>query len=218
MKTPVSAALAISAALASSTLSAASLTIPMAFEFIALNGQMIERSLVVHNAQLEFAPGHHEIAMRYSDMAESDITDTPESVRSAAFIVTLDASDDGDYMLASAGGDIIRNPREFARAPQIVITHEDGGIAQYSFTQTDVTSHFASRLYANKTARQAAPSEPSPSASVDVVEDATQSAPVAELPPVDTSGASVGEMLRLWWQRADEQTRKEFLGWAIKQL
>lgn len=219
MKTAVTTALAISAALASSSLSAASLRIPMAFEFIALNGQMLERSIVFHNDELEFAAGHHEIAMRYYDMVESNVSDTPESVESAAFIITLDATDDGNYVLAPAVGDVIRNPNEFAQAPQVVITHEDGNAAEYTFTQTDVDSHFSTRLYAaTAVPTAAAPAAPSPSASVDVVEDATASASVPELPPVDTSGASSADMLRLWWQRADEKTRKDFLNWAINQL
>jgi len=219
MKTTISTALAISGALASSSLSAASLTIPMAFEFIALNGQMLERSIVFHNEELEFAPGHHEIAMRYYDMVESNVSDTPESVESAAFIVTLDATDDGDYVLAPAVGEVIRNPQEFALAPQVVITREDGRAAEYTFTQTDVDSHFSTRLYAATVVpTEAAPAAPAPSASVDVIEDATVSAPAPELPPVDTSGASSADMLRLWWQRADEKTRKDFLNWAINQL
>ncbi|TDG12137.1 DUF2057 domain-containing protein [Seongchinamella unica] len=220
MKTSVSAAVAIGAALTSSPLSAASLTIPMAFEFIALNGQMIERSLVMRKDELQFAPGHHEIALRYSDMIESDFNDTPESIRSAAFIITLDASDDGDYVLVPAGGEVIRNPREFAAAPEVVITDEDGAAAKFTLTRTDVTRDFAASLYGNETrvGSDESPPAPAPSASADVVENVFGKAPAAAPLPIDTAGASPADMLQLWWRRADEKTRKEFLGWAIDQL
>lgn len=218
MKTTLSATVALGAALASSSVMAASLSVPMAFEFIALNGQMIERSLVVHKEQLQFDAGHHEIALRYADMVESDFSDTMESVKSAAFIITLDASDDGDYSLAPAGGEPIRDPGEFARNPEVVITREDGSSAQFSLTRTEVTRDFAARLYGSEAAAPAVPAAPSPSASSDVVEAVSGNAPAVAPAPIATTGASPAEMLQLWWQRADQQTRKEFLGWAIEQL
>ena len=218
MKTPVSAALALSAALASSSLMAASLKIPLAFEFLGLNGQVIKRSIVKHQDELEFAPGQHEIALRYSDMVESDLVDTMESVKSAAFIITLDASDDGDYVLAPAVDGPIRDPMAFARAPEVIISRADGSAAEFTFTQTDVTRDFAVGLYGTAVTASAVPATPAPSASVDVVETVSGN-PAAPAPlPIDTSGASAEDMLQLWWQRADSETRKKFLSWAIEQL
>ncbi|WP_162846100.1 DUF2057 domain-containing protein [Seongchinamella sediminis] len=218
MKTSLSAAVALGTALASSPLAAASLTIPLSFEFIALNGQMIERSLVFHQDELQFDAGHHEIALRYADMMESDFNDTMESVKSAAFIVTLDASDDAAYTLAPAGGEPVRDPQEFARTPEVVITREDGSRAQFTLTRTEVRRDFAAKLYGSEQVASAVPVAPAPSASADVAEAVSGNAPAAAPAPIETSGASPAEMLQLWWQRADQQTRKEFLGWAIDQL
>ena len=172
----------------------------------------------MHKDELQFEAGHHEIALRYSDMVESDFSDTMESVSSAAFIITLDASDDGDYVLAPAEGEPVRSPREFATAPEVVITHEDGSAATFTLTQTDVRRDFAAGLYGSKAATPAESSAPSPSASEDVIESVSGKASAAAPLPIDTSGASPADMLQLWWQRADEQTRKAFLGWAIEQL
>lgn len=245
---------AITFLLGSSVLSAAELHIPMAFEYLALDGRKVERSMVMHKSELELTPGYHEIAMRYNDMVELDMPDTPENVKSNAFIITLDVSGDADYYLKPAGGDVIRNPQEFAEAPSVVITREDGSPVDYRLTLTDIKQReFDTHLYgktlspeaqaqaaaaaAAASSTQLVPqassrpvdpmssaaveSNPGPSAATMAEVDVTaSSAAAAAVEPDQDTGrtATPGEMLQLWWQRADEQTRKEFLGWAIKQL
>ena len=227
MKKVALSAMTIGCLSASSLLYGANLNIPMAFEFIALDGQKVERSLVSHKDDLELAPGVHEIAIRYSDVVVTDVSDTPETVKSAPFIITLTVSGDEEYELNPAGGDIIRDPLRFAEAPEIVITRKDGEEVTYSFTQTDISQRdFDTKLYG----KSLAPAAAVPVAQAQPKSTIPAGGPAEEIYELEVSaapevtaveggqGASPEQMLRLWWERADEETRKEFLGWAIKQL
>ena len=48
------------------------------------------------------------------------------------------------------------------------------------------------------------------------------SAPIIATVPAATAQkptpAQAEQMLQYWWLQADDKTRKEFMGWAIKQL
>ena len=212
------------------TLHAENLNIPMIFEFLALDGQKVERSLVSHKSDLALTPGDHEIAIRYSDMVVGDLIDTPESVKSAPFIVTLRVDRGAAYELRPLGGDRIRNPVEFASAPNIEIVRTDGANVDYSFTQTDISQRdFDTKLY-GKRLTPAATVAAAPAAARTTAQGVSAGGAAEEVYDLDVSaekevtaveggqGASPDQMLRLWWERADEQTRKDFLGWAIKQL
>ena len=252
-------ALTLSLMVGSTVLSAAELHIPMAFEYLALDGRKVSRSMVMHKAEPELTPGYHEIAIRYNDMVETDISDTPETVKSNPFIITLSTDGRSDYHLKPAGGDIVRNPVEFAKAPEVVITREGGGSVDYRVVHTDIQQNeFKTRLYGKTLSPEAQAQAAAAAAAVSstqLVPEATAGTPVASSSVTVTSAPSAsassmgevdvlsttvvaagagaaaanadeggghtatpGEMLQVWWQRADEQTRKEFLSWAIKQL
>lgn len=230
MKRAVLMAVTLGGMSVASALQAENLNIPMVFEFLALDGQKVERSLVSHKADLALTPGDHEIAIRYSDMVVGDITDTPESVKSDPFIITLRVDQGAGYELRPAGGDTIRDPFEFASAPAVEITRTDGAQVDYSFTQTDISQRdFDTKLYGKRiaaaatvaaapaVAHAAAPATPVGGAAPEIYD--LEVVGEKEVTAVEGGqGASPEQMLRLWWERADEQTRKDFLGWAIKQL
>lgn len=215
---------------ASSSLFAASLNIPMAFEYLAVDGQQVKRSVVMHKSRLDLSQGQHEIALRYSDMVEANAMETPESVKSPAFIITLDAVENVDYFLTTADGKPVRNAKEFARAPDVKIIRKDGGQVDYTLTHTEITDKdFATHLYGQEAqpAKPAVVATTAPTAAMAAAAPTEpsqlQSAPVAAAAAsagveAGESNASPEQMLRLWWQRADEQTRRDFLAWAIKQL
>jgi uncharacterized protein YccT (UPF0319 family) len=228
MKKPLTA-LAFASVFASSTLSAATLHVPMAFEYLAVDGQKIAQNLVIHKSELELKPGYHEIAIRYYDVVETDMMNYEEVVKSKPFIITLNVTDDVDFYLAPANGDRIRHPQQFAESPDVGITRKDGGAVDYKFTQTDISQkEFSSRLYDQNVAQEttvvAAP--PVESSGLSPVEEDVPSAP--GLVTTATAGskaveagettATPAQMLQIWWQRADEETRREFLSWAVKQL
>ncbi len=222
--------LALISLFGASAVSAANLKIPMAFEYLALNGQKVKKSVFLHKSKLKLSPGQHEIALRYHDMVDSEVSDTPEDVKSPAFIITLNVTDGPDYYLEVGGNGEIDNPREFAKAPNVVITRKSGGKADYKLTHTDIEEgDFNIQLYGQRpedqkpalvshnaptTAAAAAQVSPEPNFASTPVNASTAAAPA----PATGTTASPEQMLHLWWQRADEKTRKDFLSWAIKEL
>lgn len=254
MKLPLTA-LTFTGLFGSSVLLAADMHIPMNFEYLALDGGKVARSVVIHKSELALTPGYHEIALRYHDMVPTDIPDSDETVKSPAFIITLTVEGDTGYYLKPADGDTVKNPQEFAEAPDIIITQKDGGSVDYKVTHTDIRQkEFKTRLYgktlspeAQAEAAAVAAAAAAAAASPQLVPQTSASVPVVNTPATaGTTAAGAGlvsttvvaagaqpatgaaassehtatpeQMLQHWWQRADEQTRKEFLSWAIKQL
>lgn len=219
----------------SSAVFAADFNIPMAFEYIAVDGKEVETSLFNHKSEIELDQGTHKIAIRYNDLVSDDFSDSETNIKSNAFIVTIDVDGDYSYQLKPADGEFVKNPKSFAKAPQVVITREDKGSVNYKVTQTNIGEEsFVSRLFSGNNptdidaeaaaitsagaaavaATPTAPvSKPSPAAAATLPET-TKTAPAAAT--ADTAKAE--QMLQYWWLQADEQTRKEFMSWAIKQL
>ena len=137
---------------------AANLEIPMAFEYIAVDGKKISSSMFKHKSDLQLSQGQHEIAIRYKDMVEIDVSDTEAEVNSTAFIVSLNIDGDYRYTLKPVGGDVIRDPQQFAKSPDVIIVRGDKGRVDYKVTLTDITEKsFAARLYGNNESKQLQP-------------------------------------------------------------
>ncbi|ABV87979.1 DUF2057 domain-containing protein [Shewanella pealeana] len=221
----------------SSAAFAADFNIPMAFEYIAVDGQEIKTSLFNHKSEIELDKGTHKIAIRYNDLVADDFSDSETNIKSNAFVVTIDVDGDYSYQLKPADGEFVKNPKSFAKAPQVVITREDKGNVSYKVTQTNIGEEsFVSRLFSGNNptdvdAESAAVtssaatvasiptapvSKPSPAATATMPAVAATS----PTPPVTSAeeAAKAEQMLQYWWLQADEQTRKEFMSWAIKQL
>ncbi|MGI1985862.1 DUF2057 domain-containing protein [Shewanella glacialipiscicola] len=216
--------------LSSASAFAADLTIPMSFEYIALDGKKVESSLFNHKSSLTLAPGTHKIAIRYHEMVEDDYSDSQTFVKSAPFIVTLNVDGDYQYHLQAAEGDVVKKPKVFAKNPQVKLTRSDKGNVNYQVTNTNLEEEsFVSRLFTGNQADDVAGSVTAATGAagaVVAVSPATTSAQTAVsatslTAPVDTSkaaGANPQQMLQYWWLQADEKTRKEFMSWAISQL
>ncbi|MGI2172208.1 DUF2057 domain-containing protein [Shewanella sp. MF05960] len=228
---------ALLAFLTSSSVFAANLTIPMSFEYLALDGEAIETSMFKHQSDLTLANGTHKIAIRYHDVVDDSFSDSQSFVKSTPFIVTLTVDGDYQYSLKPANGDVIKKPKAFAKAPQVEVSRQDNGSVSYSVEQTNFAEEtFITNLF--KTNKQQDFESLSASATGDgktvvtqapVQSDiavATNMAPVAAVTSVTTkvpagkatTPAQAEQMLQYWWLQADEKTRKEFMGWAIKQL
>ncbi|MFT5235613.1 MAG: hypothetical protein ACI90A_000976, partial [Shewanella sp.] len=130
---------AIIALFASSTALAANLNIPMAFEYLAVDGTEIGSSMFNHQANIELENGSHKIAIRYHDMVQDDFSDGESFIKSSPFIITLAVDGDHQYSLKPADGDVVKNPQSFAKSPQVVITRNDSGVVDYTVKQTDFT-------------------------------------------------------------------------------
>jgi uncharacterized protein len=221
---PLVSITALLALIGSSTVFAANLSIPMSFEFLAIDGEKIESNLFNHKSQISLEQGVHKIAIRYHDMIEDSFSDRQTFVKSSPFIVTLTVDGDHQYHLSPAEGEIISKPKAFALAPKILISREDKGRVDFQVMQTDYEeSSFVSALFNGKSKREAQ----------GIAARATQAGhpmdPQGEpAPQVDDvtnkklknkeNGQHAEQMLQYWWLQADEKTRKEFMSWAIKQL
>ncbi|WP_394132835.1 DUF2057 domain-containing protein [Shewanella maritima] len=228
--------------LASSSATAANLTIPMDFEYLALNGVEVETNLFSHKSDLTLSEGTHKIAIRYHDLVEDDFSDSQSTVKSSPFIITLQV--DGDYQYQLSPDDsrkIVRRPQQFAKQPKVVITREDKGQVQYSVQLTDykeesfITSLFngnnkedfieqSAQATTTANSNVAVASVPVTATSVAVatapktVVSATAPQAQTAVPAATAPKAQAEQMLQYWWLQADEKTRKEFMSWAIKQL
>ncbi|AZG35672.1 MULTISPECIES: DUF2057 domain-containing protein [Shewanella] len=224
---------ALLALLSSSSVLAANLTIPMSFEYLALDGTEVETSMFNHQSDLALTNGTHKIAIRYYDVVDDSFSDSQTFVKSTPLILTLMVDGDHQYQLQAAEGKVIKNPKAFAKKPQISITRQDNGSVTYSVKQTDFTDEsFMTSLFQSKkqhdieTLSASATSNASQSVqTLPVIADvatATMSAPDVTPVPAATaqkpSPAKAEQMLQYWWLQADDKTRKEFMGWAIKQL
>ncbi|PTA49873.1 DUF2057 domain-containing protein [Shewanella morhuae] len=224
---PISSLLVL---LSSASVFAADLTIPMSFEYIALDGKKVESSLFNHKSSLTLAPGTHKIALRYHEMVEDDYSDSQTFVKSAPFIVTLNVDGDYQYHLEAAEGEVVKKPKIYAKNPQVKLTRSDKGDVNYQVTNTDLEEEsFVSRLFTGNQTDDVSGSATAATAAAGAVVAVTPTATSAQTAisatsltaPVDTSkaaGAHPQQMLQYWWLQADEKTRKEFMSWAISQL
>ncbi|MCG9696245.1 DUF2057 domain-containing protein [Shewanella sp. Isolate11] len=214
---------AILALFGGSSAMAANLTIPMSFEYLALDGKKVESSLFNHKSDLELDNGSHKIAIRYHEMVEDDFSDSQSFIKSSPFIVTIAVDGDHSYSLMPAEGDVVKRPKSFAKSPQVIIKRKDGGEVNYKVTQTDLTEDsFVAKLFngnsqdievAAAAATSTAVASSSNAANTSTIEARTLP---AKIPTSDVDHAQ--QMLQYWWLHADDKTRKEFMSWAIKQL
>ncbi|WP_299788124.1 DUF2057 domain-containing protein [uncultured Shewanella sp.] len=222
---------AIIALLGSSSALAANLQIPMAFEYLAVDGMKIETSLFNHKADLTLDEGTHKIAIRYHDMVEDDFSDGESFVKSSPFIITLEVDGDHQYRLKPADGDFVKQPKAFAKSPQVVITRSDNGLVSYKVSQTDFTEDsFVTSLFGGGHGQDISNVATAATGGA-VATSTTPKPPVSKPAPVDAGikpipasgnkdndAAHAEQMLQYWWLHADDETRKEFMSWAIKQL
>ncbi|MGZ9897805.1 DUF2057 domain-containing protein [Shewanella gaetbuli] len=226
---------ALFALLSSSSLLAANLTIPMSFEYLAMDGKEIETNMFSHKAELNLTEGTHKIAIRYHEMVEDDFTDSQSFIKSAPFIVTLKVDGDYQYHLQAAEGEVVKKPKQFAKKPEVVISREDNGQVSYSVELTNVkesslfdsffgdSDEMAAQSVAatsptNKQAAETATASVAPTSAVAATAVVANAASDSTTKTNTQPPANAEQMLQYWWLQADEETRKEFMSWAIKQL
>ncbi|WP_137221632.1 DUF2057 domain-containing protein [Shewanella sp. MEBiC00475] len=224
---------ALLALLTSSSVLAANITIPMSFEYLALDGTEVETSMFNHQSDLALTNGTHKIAVRYHDVVEDSFSDSQSFVKSSPLIITLTVDGDHQYLLQPAEGNVIKKPKSFAKKPQIIIKRQDNAAVTYTVEQTSFTEDSLLTSLFNKKNQHdietlSASATGDGSQAIQAVEiksdiESATMAPVAA-PIISTATtqkstpAQAEQMLQYWWLQADEKTRKEFMGWAIKQL
>ncbi|MBY6105341.1 DUF2057 domain-containing protein [Ferrimonas balearica] len=217
-------AMALSLALLASPLSwAESLTIPMEFEFVALDGTKVSSSLFSHKDELELTPGQRKIALQYKDLVPESVGDGHRRVSSSPFVITLNVEPGVDYQLAADRRILdVKTAEAYAEAPQVVITASNGAAATFSLQQTQSDdSSFVDKLLGDQptapSAEDAALAATASGTAAVAASNASQESakPAAPSAPTD---ARAEEMLKYWWEQADDATRKAFMSWAVQQL
>jgi len=219
--------------LGAASASAAELEIPMEFEYLAIDGKKIQSNSFWHKSTLEFGQGEHKIALRYSDVVKDTFGNdgNVDFVKSAPFIISLKADDAQRYILQPDGDGAGKNPKAYAKEPKVKISRRDAGAVEYRVTYTDWEEEsFVSRLFSGNSARDitastavaagatmtAATNAAAPPAPLgNGVSGAIQTAAPAADGANQTAEATPKQMLRYWWQQADEKTRKEFMSWVF---
>lgn len=193
---------------------AGTLTIPMEFEYLAIDGQAIDTNLFNHQSEVTLTAGSHKIAIRYHDMVEDKFSDSHSFIQSAPFIVTLTATTNGQYILQPASGEPIKSPEQFANNPQVVIFSPNQQNISYSIEQTQAEeTGFLAKLFsqdksANSVTTQAAAMTASNRPNAALVKSSNNEHTTSNMPAA---------MLKHWWQQADPNTRKEFINWTKQQ-
>ncbi|WP_298769380.1 DUF2057 domain-containing protein [uncultured Shewanella sp.] len=210
--------------LTSATTLASSLTIPMSFEYLAIDGQKIKTNFFTHKSTLKLQPGSHKIAIRYSDMIEDDYSDSEYRVESSPFIVTLNVIENHQYQLEPVGGLPVKDPKAFSKSPQVIIKQSNNGKVDFQVKQTNFTEDsFVSQLFT----RNKQDISPEAAAAAATVQGTTQTEvtpsiqdpiSLATAPASSQSAKEAQQMLKYWWKQADEPTRKAFMSWAIQQM
>ncbi|MBY6186736.1 DUF2057 domain-containing protein [Marinobacter hydrocarbonoclasticus] len=221
-------AVALSLALLASPISwAESLTIPMEFEFVALDGTKVQTSLFSHKDELELAPGERKIALQYKDLVPESVGDGHRRVSSSPFVITLNVDEGVDYALkADRRITDIKTAEAYAKAPKVVITASNGSQAQFSLqqTQSDESTIVDKLLGEQPTAPSAEEAALAATASGSAVAASSKASAPAEVKATEVKPAPAQgddraeEMLKYWWEQADAETRKAFMSWAVQQL
>ncbi|WP_299004729.1 DUF2057 domain-containing protein [uncultured Shewanella sp.] len=204
---------------------ASSLTIPMSFEYLAIDGQKIKTNFFTHKSTLKLQPGTHKIAIRYSDMIEDDYSDSEYRVESSPFIVTLNVIEGSKYQLEPVGGLPVKDPKTFSKSPQVVIKQNNKEKVDFQVKQTNFTEEsLVSQLF-TRNKQETSPTAAATAATMKGHSQAIVTTPsphdplnLATEPTSSQSAKEAQQMLKYWWKQADEPTRKAFMSWAIQQM
>ncbi|MGL4473507.1 MAG: DUF2057 domain-containing protein [Shewanella sp.] len=227
----------------SASILASSLEIPLNFEYLALDGQEISTTSFKHQAELDLTPGTHKIAIRFHDMMQDQYSDSQTFVKSSPFIITLDVQDNTEYQLAPASDLALKDPKKYAETPKVNINSNNNSPVsfQYVLTQYEEPSFFNRLFTGSQTAKidastaaatavgtsamvqantQTTTNQANSADAIVIATGAAQTASGVVTAPATAvnDGANPEQMLQYWWLQADDNTRKEFMSWAIKQL
>ena len=231
---------ALLALLASTTAFAANMTIPMSFEYLALDGKQIETNIFNHKSKLNLTTGTHKIAIRYHDMVEDKFSDSQSFIKSAPFIITLEVTGDYNFLLTPEQT-AIKDPKKFAKSPKVSISRGDKGSVSYKIEQTDFKEDtFLAKLFNPQSTTNVAQlsseatglsNNPTPTnISIETNDTSVQAINhnlndnlndgqiLATAKNQQVAPEQAEQMLQYWWLKADDKTRKEFMSWAISQL
>ncbi|TKB48222.1 DUF2057 domain-containing protein [Ferrimonas sediminicola] len=201
---------------------AADLNIPLSMEFIAVNGQEVKSNFFSHKDEIELEKGKHTVALVYKDLIEEPYGDGHQRVNSDPFLLHITIDADGVYKLRPQTPiRDLKQAKAFAQAPKVSVTHSDGHQVQYSIEMTSIHEEsiidsLTKELTPEQKHKQEVIAATAPKGSAAASADTPTDANEVQLQ--GDAKLNPEAMLKYWWQQADEQTRKEFMTWAISNM
>lgn len=183
-------------------LSAAELQVAGEIVVDAVNGKERNSLLFGNDEQLSLGTGEQRLLVRYKDLFELG-ADEHEVVSSEPLLLAFNLPAEGSYQLQLDAPSNVKAARAFAKAPQLRLTDAKGQpIAMTILTEAQQQQLWqaAATPTASATAATAAPAALAATAITG-----------AAATPGNGEQQMVSEQLHYWWQKADAQTRQQFL-------
>ncbi len=210
--------------LATANALAGQLSIPSEFEFLAVDGNTVNSSILSRKSFVDLSHGEHKVAMRFNDFYEDDITGSHGYIKSHPFIVSIFVDGTNNYQLNGLGNKFINEPTQYAKYPKIKISRIDNGKVVYSVTNTkfEEGSLFQEALggQAKKDIKAYAVQQTTIhkiKASTQKLIEPTNSNQNLSLPVSNDEAINATERLQYWWSKADSESRERFFLWLQKQ-
>ncbi|MCU7845599.1 MAG: DUF2057 domain-containing protein [Candidatus Thiodiazotropha sp. (ex Monitilora ramsayi)] len=167
-----------------------------------IDGTKVERPLLSHKGTFTLSAGDHFITLRYKDVIPDPDLGYESVISSKPFRISINMKQGESYYLEPEKK-AFENKQAFAEKPVVVIRSQSGELI-YAENLGHATTEHHRDIPSTKVVHQKGSVivEKAPSTHVQ-----TQS---------ESQTAYPGERLRYWWMKADRETRKSFMGWAIE--
>ena len=168
----------------------------------AVNGEKRTNLLFGNAAKLTLAAGEQRLLVRYKDLFELG-ADEHEVVSSEALLLAFTLPAEGNYQLQLDAPSNVKAARAFAKAPQLRLIDAKG----QPIAMTILTEAQQQQLW------QAAATPTASATATTAVPAAIGATAVTAAAAAQGNGEQqmVSEQLHYWWQKADAQTRQQFL-------
>lgn len=168
-----------------------------------IDGKKVDRPLLSHKGTFSLSEGDHHVTLRYKDVIIDPDLGYESVISSKPFLISINMEEGENYYLEPEKK-AFKNKQAFAEKPTVVIRSQDGElryIENLAFAEAEAQSEMSSSTrVAHQTDSVLADQETSTNVQ-------TQN---------ETLSTHAGERLRYWWMKADRETRRSFMGWAIE--
>lgn len=186
------------------SLPAAELQVASEIVVDAINGQSRTKLLFGNNEQLTLSAGNQRLLVRYKDLFDLG-ADEHEVVSSEPLLLAFNLPAEGTYRLQLDAPSNVKAARAFAKAPQFRLLNADG----QPLAMTILTEAQQQQLW-QAAATPTVATTPTSSAGA-VAAAATAATATTSTTQGQGEQQMVSEQLHYWWQKADAQTRQQFL-------
>ena len=193
---------------------AATLTVPEAFDVLSVNGVEQAAFSLAKEKRLALQVGRNVVVLEYDEIFDSQLNDSHESVRSQAYALIFEISDESELILHSPDVTDLASAKQYAKHPKFdVVNAQQKKIFLTTIPAKDLT--FATVVNAKTTGTENMPQQESGT----LPKKVTPRMPFEEAPSArpQTAQPDALNMLRYWWEVASAQERNAFLQEIEKQ-